>query len=50
MLVLRRHQRLHRDMEMLVFGHAGAKVLVFPKRDGRFFEYEQLGLVASLAD
>lgn len=21
-------QRLHRDMEMLVFGHAGAKVLV----------------------
>ncbi|PDT37885.1 esterase [Rhizobium sp. M10] len=43
-------QRLHRDMEMLVFGHAGAKVLVFPTREGRFFEYEQLGLVASLAD
>lgn len=43
-------QRLHRVMEMLVFGHAGAKVLVFPTRDGRFFEYEQLGLVASLAD
>jgi esterase/lipase superfamily enzyme len=33
-----------------VFGHAGAKVLVFPTRDGRFFEYEQLGLVGSLAD
>ncbi|AXA38667.1 hypothetical protein DLJ82_1061 [Rhizobium leguminosarum] len=33
-----------------MFGHAGAKVLVFPTRDGRFFEYEQLGLVASLAD
>lgn len=43
-------QRLHRDMEMLVFGHAGAKVLVFPTREGRFFEYEQLGLVGSLAD
>lgn len=43
-------QRLHRDMEMLVFGHAGAKVLVFPTREGRFFEYEQLGLVASLAE
>jgi len=43
-------QRLHRDMEMLVFGHAGAKVLVFPTREGRFFDYEQLGLVASLAD
>ncbi|MGR9393753.1 esterase family protein [Rhizobium leguminosarum] len=33
-----------------MFGHAGAKVLVFSTRDGRFFEYEQLGLVASLAD
>ncbi|MFB2608429.1 esterase, partial [Rhizobium phaseoli] len=43
-------QRLHRTMEMLVFGHAGAKVLVFPTREGRFFEYEQLGIVASLAD
>lgn len=43
-------QRLHRDMELLVFGHAGAKVLMFPTRDGRFWEYERLGLVASLAD
>ncbi|OEC94075.1 MULTISPECIES: alpha/beta hydrolase-fold protein [unclassified Rhizobium] len=42
--------RLHRDMELLVFGHAGAKVLVFPTRDGRFWEYEQVGIVASLAD
>lgn len=43
-------QRLHRDMELLIFGHAGAKVLMFPTRDGRFFEYEELGLVGSLAD
>jgi esterase/lipase superfamily enzyme len=42
-------QRLHRDMELLVFGHAGAKVLIFPTRDGRFWEYEELGLVGSLA-
>ncbi|WP_117191911.1 esterase family protein [Rhizobium terrae] len=42
--------RLHRNMELLIFGHAGAKVLMFPTRDGRFFEYEQLGIVASLAD
>lgn len=40
---------LGRDMELLVFGHAGAKVLVFPTRDGRFWEYEDLGLVNSLA-
>jgi esterase/lipase superfamily enzyme len=42
--------RLGRDMELLIFGHAGAKVLVFPTRDGRFWEYESLGLVASLAN
>jgi len=41
--------RLGRDMELLVFGHAGAKVLVFPTRDGRFYEYENLRLVQSLA-
>jgi esterase/lipase superfamily enzyme len=42
--------RLRRDMELLVFGHAGAKVLMFPTRDGRFWEYEQLGVIDSLAD
>jgi esterase/lipase superfamily enzyme len=42
--------RLRRDMELLVFGHAGAKVLMFPTRDGRFWEYEQLGIVGSLGD
>lgn len=41
---------LDRDMELLVFGHAGAKVLMFPTRDGRFWEYENLGIVNSLAD
>lgn len=40
--------RLGRDMELLVFGHAGAKVLVFPTRDGRFHEYENLGVVERL--
>lgn len=39
---------LGRDMELLVFGHAGAKVLAFPTRDGRFYEYENIGVVRSL--
>lgn len=39
---------LQRDMEMLVFGHAGARVLVFPTRDGRFYEYENLGMVNAI--
>jgi len=41
--------RLQRDMELLVFGHAGAKVLTFPTRDGRFYEYEDMGMAGSLA-
>jgi esterase/lipase superfamily enzyme len=39
---------LNREMEMLVFGHAGAKALVFPTRGGRFFDYENWGLVGAL--
>lgn len=39
---------LGRDMELLVFGHAGARVLVFPTRAGRFYEYEDRGMVAAL--
>lgn len=42
--------RLQRDMELLIFGHAGAKVLMFPTRDGRFWEYEKLNVVGRLAD
>lgn len=38
-------ENLGRDMELLCFGHAGAKVLVFPTREGRFFDYENWGLV-----
>jgi len=37
-----------RDMELLVFGYAGAKVLMFPTRDGRFYEYENIRIVESL--
>lgn len=40
--------RLHRDMDLLVFGHAGARLLVFPTRDGRFWEYEAMGMIDRL--
>ena len=40
--------RLQRYMELLVFGHAGAKVLVFPTRGGRFYEYENLRIIEQL--
>ncbi|RIV19275.1 esterase [Fibrisoma montanum] len=40
---------LNRDMELLIFGDAGARVLVFPTRRGRFFDYEGFGLVEALS-
>lgn len=42
--------RLNRDMELLVFGHAGARALVFPTSRGRFFEFEDRGMVGALRD
>jgi esterase/lipase superfamily enzyme len=41
-------QELHRDMEALVFGNAGMPILVFPTSMGRFFEYEDRGMIGSL--
>jgi esterase/lipase superfamily enzyme len=35
-------------METLVFGHAGAPVLVFPTTMGRFYHYEDFGMVGAL--
>ncbi|MGA3130115.1 MAG: alpha/beta hydrolase-fold protein [Terracidiphilus sp.] len=42
-------KRLNRSMELLVFGHAGLPVLVFPTSSGRFFDFEDRGMVAALA-
>jgi esterase/lipase superfamily enzyme len=39
---------LGRDMELLLFGHAGAPVLVFPTSQGRFYEFEDRGMVDAL--
>lgn len=39
---------LEREMELLVFGEAGPRLLVFPTRQQRFFEYENHGMVHSL--
>lgn len=39
---------LGREMELLVHGHAGARVLVFPPRLGRFFDYEDKGMIDAL--
>jgi esterase/lipase superfamily enzyme len=40
---------LGREMELLVFGHGGAPVLVFPTSMGKYFEYADRGMVHALA-
>lgn len=41
---------LHRDMPLMVYGHAGAKVLVFPTREGDYMEYERLRMPDQIRD
>lgn len=51
----REHHRWHspslgRDMDLLVFGHAGARLLVFPTSMGRFYEWEDQGMMNTLGE
>ncbi|MBC8083344.1 MAG: esterase family protein [Hymenobacter sp.] len=39
---------LDRRMQLLVFGEAGARVLLFPTRKARFYDYENWGVVEAL--
>ena len=41
---------LGREMELLHFGHSGRPLLVFPTSMGRFYQWEDFGLVGALAD
>jgi esterase/lipase superfamily enzyme len=41
---------LRRDMELLIFGHSGIPLLVFPTSMGRFFDYESRGMIQAVAD
>ena len=41
---------LGRDMEMLVFGHDGLPAIVFPTSCGRFYEFEDRGMVDAVRD
>jgi len=41
---------LGRDMELLVFGHGGARVIVFPTSHGSFLEWEDRGMMSAIGD
>ena len=42
--------RLGQDFEFKVYGHAGKPVMVFPTSCGRFFDYENKGMIAALSE
>jgi esterase/lipase superfamily enzyme len=44
-----RSRSLGREMEFLIFGHAGLPVIVFPTSEGRFFDYEDRGMIHAVA-
>lgn len=41
---------LGRDMEFKVYGHSGRPILVFPSQDGKFYDYENNGMVDVASD
>ena len=41
---------LRRDMELLIFGHEGIPLLVFPTSMGRFFDYESRGMIQAVGN
>lgn len=41
---------LGRTMELLIFGHAGLPAIVFPTSRGRFYEFEDRGMVDAVHD
>src|SRR6059036_1342145 len=41
---------LGREMELLRFGHGGRPLLVFPTSMGRFYQWEDFGLVGAISD
>ncbi len=41
-------EALGKDMEMLVYGNQGKPMIVFPSQEGRFYDYENFGMIDTL--
>ena len=39
---------LQQDMELKVYGYYGKPVVVFPAQGGRFFDYENFGMIGAV--
>lgn len=43
-------QALDRDFEIKMYGHAGVPCIVFPAQDGRFYDFENFGMIDASKD
>ncbi|MFB0919114.1 MAG: esterase, partial [Clostridiaceae bacterium] len=43
-------ESLGREIEYKIYGHGGKPIIVFPSSGGRFYEYEDFGMVGSISD
>ena len=43
-------QKLARDMEYKVYGHRGKPVLAFPTSNGRFYQFEDSGMINAISE
>ena len=42
-------EHLEKEMEYKIYGHAGKPMLVFPSSEGRFYQYEDSGMINALS-
>ena len=41
---------LEREMELKIYGQTGKPVLIFPSMNGRYYEYEDFGMVDAVSE
>ena len=41
-------KHLGQEFEMLVYGTGGKPIMVFPSQEGRFFDYENFGMIDTI--
>ncbi len=42
--------KLDRDMEFKVYGHSGRPFIIFPCQNGKFYDFENNGMIDTIAD
>src|SRR3989339_1635396 len=53
-MIIKHHKEfsknLNRDMEYKIYGNSGKPILVFPTSCGRFYQYEDFGMIETISN